>query len=686
MNEEIKILLDKELESAFTDDNFKLYMREISKYPILTVVEQKELGRRYKEDGDVQAKKLLINCNLRLVVSVAKKYYSRLKHFNILDVIQEGNLGLMRAVEDFDSEKGAFSTYAIPWINQYITRALDNKESEIRVPVQIRVAKTKYVRLIEQYQSSNKTLPADEEICRILNISDYTLSMVRDYFKPKTVSMNTFVGDDGNELGNFIATKNNDYDNVLNKIADDNLLIVLKEILTPLYYFVIYYRFFSKEQKTLDNIGSYFNITRERVRQIERSALNKIKLYLDNNNIKCTKILNKIKQREGHNFNRLRTKPLSPIDIIRYIYVRNDLTILEENLYYLSLFGKYNYKNSEYASILGINLQELQQVINSLNKKLINKFGNKTAYKNFKKNMIKTYGSKIFNIDINKKEKIINYRSLEEKFSKLRLEDILKIVQDVNYNLTANEEKLLKKYFGVCEVYRLSPKSIEQNINVLKFNFKHIDSLLPTKKLYTVYQETKSEFTEEQQLFLETYIFNKKDKKEFREMYPNSILYNQKYSLVNRLEKSYYNISKFFENNFTKENYLEVKEKYIHYFTDQKIKILDLYYGVNCKPCTIMEIAEILNMDYIKVHGLCRSARDSAINLFNGIKFKLNIDKSKYIPYIQDYHYGFTPEAKKILQLYLMEDKEYDEIKEIIGLNTVRISNIITEAIRKIDN
>lgn len=687
MDDIIKILTDEELETSFPDDALKTYIRDISRYPNLSIEKQKELGQRYRENGNLEARKLLINCNLRLVVSVANHYKSTAKHLQLLDLIQEGNLGLIRAVESYNPEKGAFTTYAIPWIKQKITRELANKDAEIRKPVYIREATAKYLRFVKNYEQKSLVLPPDADICNNLDISVETLKNIRDSLTQNSVNINQTIDDDKkSELEEFIFVENHDYDNVLNQIVNDNLLLVLKEILSPIYYFVIYHRILSEEQKTLEKVAFYLNITRERVRQIEISSLKKIKPYMIENSSLFAETLNKIKQREGYKFNLLKKTPLSPTQIIKYMYLKDDLSDLERKLYELNLLGKYKYRNKDYTDVLGITLEELKQVVVSLEAKINKKFSDLRSFKNFQEQIIKNYSTDIFKIDINKKEKIIDYRALEEKYSSLNLEDILNYFKEVNYNLTKDEERLLKRYFGACDVGLASGREIEKEVNVLKYGFRSKDKCIPLKKLYKEYLRIKNKFNLEQQLYLETYIFAKKDRNIFKQTYPESSLYGKHQYLIDILERSYYHIYEFFENDFTKENWLKVKEKYFDLFTEKRIEVLDLYYGVEGKSYTISELAEKFNMDYIKMNDFCSGARDLAIKLFSGIKNKIDIDKSLYVPYITDLHYDFTPETRYILKLFIIESKEYDEISKITGLNKTRISNIITDGIRKIDN
>ncbi|MGN1337897.1 MAG: sigma-70 family RNA polymerase sigma factor [Candidatus Coprovivens sp.] len=184
MEDVIVILSDEELVDTFTDDIFKQYMNEIKKYPLLSKEETLDLFRRY-QSGDFKTREELINSNLRLVVNVANHYRGVINHLHILDIIQEGNLGLMRAVETYDPEQGAFSTYAFPWIRQRITRSLSNSEATIRKPVHMDSLIRKYKRLMDK----NPDL-SDAEIMDDLDIDAVNLKIIRDTISNTVVSMN----------------------------------------------------------------------------------------------------------------------------------------------------------------------------------------------------------------------------------------------------------------------------------------------------------------------------------------------------------------------------------------------------------------------------------------------------------------------------------------------------------------
>ncbi len=686
MADDITILTDEELVKTFNDDAFKMYMKDISKYPILPVEEQRNLARKY-HGGDYSARELLINTNLRLVVSVANHYRNVIKHLDILDIIQEGNMGLMRAIDDYDPERGAFSTYAVWWIKQAITRAIANKESVIRKPVHLIEIMRHYKNLINAAVTKKIKL-SDDEICKELNISKETLKMVRETINQSSVSIDQNVDDDSEtELSNYIPSKENGYDDVLNKIVNDTLLITLKEVLSPLHYFIIYYRILSGENYTLEQVALYFNITRERIRQIEVKALKKLKIYMNPKSTKMASTYNEIVKREGTRINRLKKEPLNPNEIIEYLYIQSDLNYLEERILYLKVFSKYDYTYEELAIELKTSVDEIKKVYQSLKIKFQDKFKNKEKYQKYRLSIIKSYGTKIFNIDIKKYQNEIKYQELIDKYSKMSLEDIINLFKKIDYNLTIDEERLIKKYYEKKVRKGISEEELLIDINITLFGFKHQNMNVSKDKLYNEYLKIKNEFNVEQQLFLESYYFGKRDKKEFDDKYPDSILHYRYYFLIDRLERSYYHILRFFDNTFTKEMYEQVKKKNADKLSELRTKILDMYYGVDEKVYSISEIGEVLNLDYIKAHDLCRDARDYVIKLYSGItNYRLLIKPQKYKKYITNPKYYFVKETRYILELFILRGLSYDEISNKTGLSKTRISNIITDAIRKMDN
>ena len=265
-------------EGISTDDPVRMYLKEIGKVPLLTADEEIELAKRM-EEGDEEAKRKLAEANLRLVVSIAKRYVGRGMLF--LDLIQEGNLGLIKAVEKFDYRKGyKFSTYATWWIRQAITRAIADQARTIRIPVHMVETINKLIRVSRQLLQEYGREPQPEEIAREMGISE---EKVREIIKiaQEPVSLETPIGEEeDSHLGDFIP------DDEAPAPAEAAAFTLLREqlmsvlsTLTPREEKVLRLRFGLEDgrARTLEEVGKEFKVTRERIRQIEAKALRKIR-------------------------------------------------------------------------------------------------------------------------------------------------------------------------------------------------------------------------------------------------------------------------------------------------------------------------------------------------------------------------------------------------------------------------
>ncbi len=273
-------------------DSIQMYLKEIGQYPLISGGQEKDLAKRI-EKGDQEAKNLLARSNLRLVVSIAKKYVGRSPDLTLLDLIQEGNLGLFKAVDKFDWTKGyKFSTYATWWIRQAITRALADQSRTIRVPVHMVETIAKYKQVVRRLSQDLGRDPLPEEVAMEMNLDVDKVYNI-EKIDQSTVSLESPVGDDGDDgkstLGDFIAD-----DKILSPDQDSSRRIIsdqVKEILNDLP---------PKERKilemrhglvdgithTLEEVGKEFGVTRERIRQIEAKAHEKIRQHENINRLR----------------------------------------------------------------------------------------------------------------------------------------------------------------------------------------------------------------------------------------------------------------------------------------------------------------------------------------------------------------------------------------------------------------
>ena len=260
------------------NDNVRMYLKEIGKISLLSLEEEQELSKRVAE-GDEKAKNILAESNLRLVVSIAKRYVGRGLLF--LDLIQEGNIGLMKAVEKFDYGKGyKFSTYATWWIRQAITRALADQARTIRVPVHMVETINKMARIERQMTLELNREPTDQELSKKMGLSVGKIAEIRK-ISQDPVSLETPIGEeDDSHLGDFLADERtmSPEDFATYEILKDELRQVL-DTLTTREKEVLELRFglFDGSSHTLEEVGKKFKVTRERIRQIEAKALRKLR-------------------------------------------------------------------------------------------------------------------------------------------------------------------------------------------------------------------------------------------------------------------------------------------------------------------------------------------------------------------------------------------------------------------------
>ncbi len=277
--------IDDGVDNMSSSDSVQMYLREIGKVPLLSADEEVMLAKQI-EKGDQASKQKLTESNLRLVVSIAKKYTGRSHVLSFLDLIQEGNIGLFRAVEKFDYRKGyKFSTYATWWIRQAITRSIADQSRTIRIPVHMVETINKYIQVSRRLVQDLGREPLPEEVGAEMNLD---VDKVRHIMKvsQETVSLETSIGGDDNEsvLGDFIE----DTDSVMPNQEAARILLKkhLNEVmdqLSPREQKILKIRFGLDDgiTHTLEEVGNEFGVTRERIRQIEAKALEKIRDTVD---------------------------------------------------------------------------------------------------------------------------------------------------------------------------------------------------------------------------------------------------------------------------------------------------------------------------------------------------------------------------------------------------------------------
>lgn len=277
------------LNSVNSDDSVRIYLQQIGKIPLLSAEEELEVAKKIYETQSEIARKVLINANLRLVVSIAKKYIGR--GLSFLDLIQEGNLGLIKATEKFDYTKGyKFSTYATWWIQQSITRAIADKARIIRLPIHLIESINKIKKATMDLTTELGRIPVKQEIADKMGISVAKLTSIIKSTQ-STISIDTPTGqkDDSNKIIDYIVDESTIAPESL--VSQESMLDDIKgmlEQLSPKERDVLILRFGLNNdgnKKTLDEIGSLYGVSRERIRQIENRAISKLKKLCKNKNL-----------------------------------------------------------------------------------------------------------------------------------------------------------------------------------------------------------------------------------------------------------------------------------------------------------------------------------------------------------------------------------------------------------------
>ena len=275
--------------SINADDSVKIYLQQIGKIPLLTAEQELEVAKKIKESNDEHSKEVLVNANLRLVVSIAKKYIGR--GLSFLDLIQEGNMGLMKAAEKFDYAKGyKFSTYATWWIQQSITRAIADKSRIIRLPVHMIETLSKIKKVTVDLTTETGKAPSKEEIAYRVGISVSKLtSLIKAAQSTISIETPATAKDESSKLGDFIVDESTISPDT--RVSQENLFEDIQKMLnqlSPKERDVLIMRYGLNDdgnRKTLEEIGSRYGVSRERIRQIENRAISKLKKLCKNNNL-----------------------------------------------------------------------------------------------------------------------------------------------------------------------------------------------------------------------------------------------------------------------------------------------------------------------------------------------------------------------------------------------------------------
>jgi len=631
-------------------DNIALYLSDLKYCNVLTKEEQLNLIQKY-QNGDKSVLGRILESNLRLVISVVKRYTNHLVYVEFSDLIQEGNLALIKAIETYDSQKSEFSTYASFQIQKKITSFLSLNNTSIQRPEYLENLILRYKKLYVSYQNQNLALPEDSLLCELLKITPFQLNLIREELLKTTVSLDQSIAEDM-LLQDVIVDENNAYENLIVQVDDVNLLLIIKELLTPMEYYVLYHRVLSETTISLEKLGLEFNTTHQNINRIEKDALSKVKnLYLDSR--KKAFLKNKILQKYG-SLSWLNVKPISPKDFLRYRYIEQYLSLMESKLYYMLYVERHDYPNHFIANQLEISLNDYECLLKKLNEKIIKVFSNVEDYLDFEQRSFQQLKTTVFKKTL-KKEEVLDFDQIESMLHSC--ESDLK-------------KETLENAFSMPMSY-MSREELEYRLNSLLLNYESLELIEYHKELYNFYQSVKNSYSKEQQFVIELTIFSKHSIEDYYLNFPEGKCLKDKRDLKLSLEKMFFRIPDFRTTDLKKEDYLEIRS--LDVIKENDKKILDIYFGIKEWEIKYSQ-SELEN------------AQLSAINAYLGRSKKRKINKEHYIPYLNSSMLKFDDTTIEILKMFLIENLSLKDIRKEKGEFTpMKLSNLITDSLDLID-
>lgn len=688
-NEEINIDLetieDSEYEGFLSDNNLRDFLLLIRKYKPATKEENLKLFHLVKE-GNENARELMINKNLRLVIRIALRNKRVLRSYDKLDIIQDGIIGLITAIDKFDETRGAFSTCAEKWIKQAIGRGIDNNDKLVRRPPDFINNKYQYMKLLESFEREGKVLPNDDAICEILGISKERLKLIKEDYKLNYQSLDEPLKDeDGSPVGDFVGSDEEGYKSVLDKMVEDELVTYLKLYFTPFEYYILYHRVLSSEKRTLRDIAAEFGVTFEYIRQKETKIFTRVRTFYDSDrNIKS---FSSHDLRDKLGKEALRREPREPVDIIKYLFLRDccsevERTILKEvycseranHIRYLSSFLKMSVEDVTHL---------IQETLDNAEKRIAK---NREIFECFKEYFISIYGAKSLNVDLEMdvsglmKSPKITYLFWKDK----SYQEFLEILDASGKTVPENLKRKIEDFFNVRGKIEHRPFRLEIKMNKIVLGLYESDSV-PNDELFKFFLTNGDKFSDVHRdaLLLK---FGRISYADIRRKYPDFNYHNLSYA-YDKLLALYFGFRSYRNYNFNREKYLEIRNKCLLKLDERAIQVLDNFYGYRTgKNLTQQELADSLGMTLEEVKPLLRTSKRQAGNIYMDLSNTLKINFSIYRRYLSENPIYFDDTAMMVVKGILFEDKTYEELASQLGKTTIQVSNYLTDALWKIDS
>lgn len=677
-------LVEEEIEQfdeIEVDDSTKRYLKEISRYPLLSNEQQQQLLIKYKQENDQESYQKLVNHNLRLSVFVAKKYINRCKSMSFLDLIQENSIILMDALKKFDITKGVqLSTYVVKAMERNILRQIDNQDSSIRKPVYMEVYNTKYKKFVEKYYLENQKLPSDKEIQDELDINEETLERLKELENLNPTSLNKKIDKKESEIGELesIVPSNEEGYSLSEKYIDEQIFKKkLQDILSKTDYYIIYNRIISKDTKTLEFLGYNLGITRERVRQKQADILKELKKELTSSQKRTT---------QKYKLSELETMNLNPIDPSLqavYYYLKQKLDDLTYYILYTKTLNPKEDNIEHYHQKFPLaSIDELKEEI-KLCTDLKKQFFSNSTVSNIFSNFRKKYTiPQIFELDI-KPTTNLQYQVISSFFDNYTFDEISK-TKYFN-SLDKHQQQLIESYFHIpsypCQSQQYF-NQIERDINLAIMGYyKPFEETVSQNEIRKILKQYSYKFSNQEINVIKYYLLNERKKSYSEEIYQHNLHYCKI-----KLLKIKYGIDNFFANTLSTEQLEEIKKNYPNLLNQEEWEIIGKYYGYNKEKQSMKSLGQEYNMEYTFIHDKIRRLRRKILNRYYNLGLEeKDIDQTQFSKFLLDPRYKFGEEGRRILKLYFINGMNYKEISEQEGYSTYEVSNFITEGIKKLN-
>lgn len=648
-------------------EDFNLLM---DSYP----VGNKKSNRKYLLEynrGNQKAKEMLILTNLRLVFNKALKFLPDAKSYELMDIIQEGIIGLIYSIENFDLSKKDinFITFAGLCITDKISRSLDNFNETIRKSVSTQ-------NLIRKYKKLEKKDLSDEEICAILNISLTTLKTIEYAANINVQSANKKITPDSDvELEEMISDDGLQVQQLTEKFENRELLAYLKHTLTPDKYFIIFHRTLTGHPIDEEVLAEKLGVSRQLINSKYQKALKELKAIIEKGDF-----LNSSSDLDLNNI-----LPLNPEEIVLYFFFRDKLTS-EEKTVFKALVEKRCFNIQDYASLLNLSLEKFNEILNSIKVKTIIRDENtERKYDAFRINLLKKYQSGILsiNLDIELEDISCDYDKVTSLWENIDYNEALNILSKnkVNSSMTI----LLRDYFNGHDINDEGElDSAEIEINELLYGIKSNNSI-PLDKLYEFVLNNKASFTIEQYHFALLHV-GQITEQEFNSKFPNSGLYKHRPAFKRKLESMFFDLSNYRDFKFSSTHYLKVRDSILKTFDKEEVRIFEKHYGIKTKKgkkFSIKELSEETGLNYNIILDIIDKIRKTATSYYASNSKPLN--RNTYLAYLIDDNYSFPDNTREILSDYLIEQKSYDDLAATYKVSRDKVSFIIQEGLRRID-